>query len=184
MPGVAQERAIMSTVGYMKFDLVDRIVELVPGRSIRTVKSLTLSEEYLADHFRTFPVMPGVLMLESMAQSAGWLVRVSQDFARSLVLLVGAKNVSYKNFITPGQVLTLELECKSLNPDRSEFLGRGFCGQSEMVKARITLDHINLADRNPSLESVDHELIAHARMKFALIGGQACISTAAIPFSD
>jgi 3-hydroxyacyl-[acyl-carrier-protein] dehydratase len=70
----------------MKFTLVDRITELVPGRRICTIKSLTLSEEYLGDHFRTFPVMPGVLMLECMTQSAGWLVRATEDFAHSLVL--------------------------------------------------------------------------------------------------
>ncbi len=46
----------------MRFQLLDRILEVEPGKSIRMVKNLTLAEEYLADHFPTFPVMPGVLM--------------------------------------------------------------------------------------------------------------------------
>ena len=50
----------------MRFHLLDRIVEVRPGEALRAVKNLTLGEEYLADHFPTFPVMPGVLMLETL----------------------------------------------------------------------------------------------------------------------
>ncbi len=160
----------------MKFLLVDRITELLPGRRICTVKSLSLSEEYLGDHFRTFPVMPGVLMLECMAQSAGWLVRASQHFTHSLVFLASARNVTYKSFITPGGVLKMGVECKRLESAHSEFVGRGYCGEQEMVKARITLNHVNLADHNPTLESVDRALIAQARAQFALIGGEPFVS--------
>ncbi len=58
----------------MKFLLVDRIESIQPGQRIVTTKALTLAEEYLADHFPAFPVMPGVLMLEALVQSAAWLV--------------------------------------------------------------------------------------------------------------
>ena len=50
----------------MRFVLIDRIQEIVPGQSLTAVKNLSLAEEYLADHFPGFPVMPGVLMLEGM----------------------------------------------------------------------------------------------------------------------
>ena len=53
----------------MRFHLVDRILEIEPGRKIRMVKNLTLAEEYLADHFPGFPVMPGVLMLQTLVES-------------------------------------------------------------------------------------------------------------------
>ena len=56
----------------MRFNLVDRIVEVQPGRSLQAVKNLTLGEEYLADHFPTFPVMPGVLMLETLVEAGAW----------------------------------------------------------------------------------------------------------------
>ena len=58
----------------MRFTLVDRIVALEPGKTITAVKNLSLAEEYLADHFPGFPVLPGVLMLEAMTQAAAWLV--------------------------------------------------------------------------------------------------------------
>ena len=168
----------------MKFILVDRITELVLGRRICTIKSLSLAEEYLGDHFRTFPVMPGVLMLESMVQSAGWLVRATEDFAHSMVLLASARNVTYKSFITPGGVLRMEVDCKRMDADRSEFVGRGFCEDREMVKARITLDHLNLAQRSRNLEAVDRELITQARTQFALIGGVSFVAAQAAPRKD
>ena len=89
----------------MKFCLVDRIESIEPGKRIVTIKALSLAEEYLADHFPIFPVMPGVLMVEAMVQSAAWLVRVEQDFSKSLILLSSARNVRYGNFVAPGMVL-------------------------------------------------------------------------------
>ena len=66
----------------MRFLLIDRITELEPQKSITAVKNLSLAEEYLADHFPGFPVMPGVLMLETLVQAGGWLIRHSEDFAQ------------------------------------------------------------------------------------------------------
>src|SRR6266852_7155216 len=91
----------------MRFTLVDRIVHLEPGAKITTIKTLSLAEEYLADHFPSFPVMPGVLMLEAMTQAGAWLVRVGEDFAHSIVVLKEARNVKYSNFVASGQTLTV-----------------------------------------------------------------------------
>src|SRR4029453_8280527 len=55
--------------GLMRFHLVDRILDVEPGRRLRAVKFLTLAEEYLADHFPTFPVMPGVLQLQALIEA-------------------------------------------------------------------------------------------------------------------
>ena len=59
----------------MRFVLVDRIISQETGQSLVAVKNLSLAEEYLADHFPGFPVMPGVLMLEALTQAGAWLVR-------------------------------------------------------------------------------------------------------------
>src|SRR5438045_4046552 len=77
---------------FMRFVLVDRITELHPGQSLVAVKNLSLAEEYLADHFPGFPVMPGVLMLEAMTQAGAWLIGAREDFAHSAVLLKEARN--------------------------------------------------------------------------------------------
>ena len=67
----------------MKFILIDKVISLQSGKEIKTIKNVSLSEEYLADHFPTFPVLPGVLLLEGLIESASWLVRESQNFANS-----------------------------------------------------------------------------------------------------
>ena len=56
----------------MKFGLIDRIIELTRGERIVAVKAVTLAEEYLADHFPTFPVLPGVFVLEALAEAGAW----------------------------------------------------------------------------------------------------------------
>jgi len=153
----------------MKFILIDRITELVPGERIAGIKALTRSEEYLADHFPRFPVMPGVLMVEAMVQAASWLVRATEDFAHSMVQLAEARNVTYKSFVSPGQVFELVVEAKEIGTDSSRFVGVGRCGETEMVKAHLALRHFNLADADPAMEAVDQRLIACARQQMELL---------------
>jgi 3-hydroxyacyl-[acyl-carrier-protein] dehydratase len=153
----------------MKFVLIDRITELVPGQRIEAVKALTLAEEYLGDHFPTFPVMPGVLIVQALIEASSWLVRATEDYAHSMLLLAEARNVTYKNFVTPGQTLEVSVEAKSIEPDTSKFVGLGHCGQTEMVKAHWTLRHFNLADEDPTLADLDQRLISSARQQMALL---------------
>src|SRR5436190_21933679 len=94
----------------MRFNLVDRIVEVVPGKALRAVKNLTRGEEYLADHFPTFPVMPGVLMLQTLVEAGAWLLRLSEDFRHSVIVLREAKNVKYGTFMDPGRKMTITVE--------------------------------------------------------------------------
>src|SRR5580698_535970 len=94
----------------MRFSLVDRIVEVQPGKSLRAVKNLTLGEEYLADHFPTFPVMPGVLMLETLVEASAWLLRITEDFRHSVIVLREARNVKYGTFMEPGRQLAIRVE--------------------------------------------------------------------------
>src|SRR5262245_2071231 len=94
----------------MRFNLVDRIVEVQPGRLIRAVKNLTLGEEYLADHFPTFPVMPGVLMLETVVEAGAWLLRLSEDYRHSVIVLRETRIVKYGSFVVPGGRLNVTAE--------------------------------------------------------------------------
>ncbi len=153
----------------MKFILIDRITELVPGERISAVKAVSLAEEYLADHFPRFPVMPGVLLVEAMVQAAAWLVRVTEDFAHSMLQLAEAKNVTYKSFVPPGRVFELAVEAKGIHADSSRFVGVGRCGETEVVKAHLSLRHFNLAEKDPTLEAVDQRLIASARQQMKLL---------------
>src|SRR5207253_10441898 len=89
----------------MRFHLVDRIEAVKPGKSLRAVKHLTLAEEYLADHFPSFPVMPGVLQLQTLVEAAAWLLRLTDDYAQSVWVLREVRAVKYGTFVAPGHKL-------------------------------------------------------------------------------
>ena len=147
----------------MRFNLVDRVEAFSPGKRIVACKALSRAEEYLADHFPAFPVMPGVLMLETLVQSAAWLVRASEQFAHSMVVLAEARNVRYASFVQPGQVLRVEVTAESIGPEASRFRGSGLVDEQTAVSAKIALRHYNLAQCDPAAASVDEKLREHLR---------------------
>jgi 3-hydroxyacyl-[acyl-carrier-protein] dehydratase len=147
----------------MRFNLVDRIVEVEVGRWIRAVKNLTLGEEYLADHFPTFPVMPGVLMLQTLVEAGAWLLRISEDFRHSIIVLREAKNVKYGTFVTPGHRLIVTAELVERQELLATFKGKGEVEGSTTVSARFVLAPYNLGDRNPALRNTDERIVRHLR---------------------
>ncbi|MFN0137874.1 MAG: 3-hydroxyacyl-ACP dehydratase FabZ family protein [Phycisphaerae bacterium] len=153
----------------MRFVLIDRITELEPGKRIVAHKAVSLAEEYLADHFPTFPVLPGVFMLEALVQASAWVARAGLDFRPSLVVLKDARNVTYKSFCTPGQILTIQSECKELTAEQSVFAASGMIGDREIVKGRLTLRHLCLADSDPKMAETDEQLRQKARSLFGLV---------------
>jgi 3-hydroxyacyl-[acyl-carrier-protein] dehydratase len=153
----------------MRFNLIDRIVELEPGVLITAVKALTMAEEYLADHFPHFPVMPGVLMLEAMTQAGAWLVRASEDFAHSMVVLKQATNVKYGQFLEPGQTLVVTAEILKSGEGETKLKTRGAVNQHTIVSARLTLAQYNLADTRPDYAATDESLREELRGLFKLL---------------
>lgn len=147
----------------MRFVLIDRIVDLRPGESIVAVKNLSLGEEYLADHFPGFPVMPGVLMLEAMTQAGAWLVREMEDFAHSIILLKRARTIKYGSFVEPGRQLRLELNLVAHDERETEFKGKGMIDDQVVVGGRITLARYNLRERSPELHRTDALIVEHLR---------------------
>src|SRR5438552_7984430 len=111
----------------MRFNLVDEIRQLEPGRKIQAVKNLTLGEEYLADHFPTFPVMPGVLMLQALVEAGAWLLRLTEDYRHSVVVLREVKNIKYGSFMEPGRQLQLGVELNDRSEGLATMKGKGEC---------------------------------------------------------
>jgi len=155
----------------MRFNLVDRILEVEPGRRIRIAKNLTLGEEYLADHFPTFPVMPGVLMLQTLVEAGAWLLRISEDFRHSVVVLREAKNVKYGNFMEPGKSLVVSAELVESDESLATLKGKGEVEGNSTVSARFTLTRYNLRDRNPALAGADTRIVEHLRSVYAVLTG-------------
>src|SRR5262245_2152990 len=153
----------------MQFILIDRILELEPGRRIVAVKNLTLAEEYLAEHFPGFPVMPGVLMLEAVSQASAWLIRATEDYAHSVVVLKSAKAVRYGNFVTPGSQLSVETRIIGTSGSKTELQARGTVDGLSAVSGRIIMEAYNLRDRNPVLHTLDAEIVAGLKKSFMVL---------------
>ena len=170
----------------MRFVLIDRILELTPGESLVAVKNLSLAEEYLADHFPGFPVMPGVLMLEALTQAGAWLIRDMEDFAHSVIVLKLAKTIKYGSFVEPGRQLQLRVDLVAHGDSETTFKGAGIIDGQEMVKGRFTLTRYNLRDKNPSLHATDSLIVSGLRDLFGTlrkgsVGARAMLRDPASP---
>jgi 3-hydroxyacyl-[acyl-carrier-protein] dehydratase len=152
----------------VKFNLIDRIEAAGPDRIV-AFKYVSLAEEYLADHFPTFPVLPGVMMLEALTQAAGWVLHLRHDFARSMAVLKEARNVKYGQFVAPGNCLRVEVELNKPTDTGAVFKAVGWVGSSQALSARLELAYFDLAQRNPELAGIDRRLKEHHRRRWGLI---------------
>ncbi|RPI63751.1 MAG: beta-hydroxyacyl-ACP dehydratase [Planctomycetaceae bacterium] len=164
----------------MKFHLVDKIISLEPGKRIETIKALSLAEEYLADHFPAFPVLPGVMMLEALVQSAAWLVRVQQNFSKSIIVLGAARNVRYANFVAPGNIMTCKLEAMEITDSFAKFKGEAFVEGNTTVTGRLELRCFNLADKTPHLAEADKAVIEQLKSRWKLVHGPEALAAVGV----
>jgi len=95
----------------MHFRLIDKVIERGDDRLV-AIKQVSLSEEYLQDHFPTFPVLPGVLMLEAMVQAARELAD-PEDRANPPLVLASVRALKYGKFVTPGSTIRVTVQRKS-----------------------------------------------------------------------
>ena len=153
----------------MRFSLIDRITDLEKGKSISAVKNLSLAEEYLQDHFPGYPVMPGVLMVESLIQAGAWLMRYSEDFAYSTVMLKQARAVKFNNFVIPGRSLRVQLDIQKWEDAVCTFKATSHTDDGTAVSARLTLERFNIAEKNPELADTDAKLISYWKDLFQQI---------------
>jgi len=120
------------------FLLVDRIVEIEPGKRIVGIKNVTYNEPFFPGHFPNRPIMPGVLIIEAMAQTAGVLAFKSipgED--KKPVLFLGMDNVRFRKPVTPGDQLRLELEITRHRQAIFAFRGKAFVDGKLVAEADL-----------------------------------------------
>lgn len=110
------------------FLLVDRVVELEPGKRAVAIKQVTSNEPQFTGHFPDRPIMPGVLMVEALAQTAGIAVYTLDEYRGKLGLFAGIDDCRFKRMVVPGDTLRLEVNVEKL---------RGMFGR---VRASATVD--------------------------------------------
>ena len=117
--------------------MVDEILELAPGKSIKAVKHIAPDEDYFRDHFPGFPVVPGVLLTEMMAQAAGKCL-AAEDLSRGRPMLAQIKAASFREWVGPGMTVILIAEVKVSRPQfatancRAEVNGQAVCSAELM----------------------------------------------------
>ena len=147
----------------MRFWLLDRIQSVKPHEELTAVKNVTMSEEYLADHFPEFPVLPGVFMLEAATQAGAWLLRLSENFAHSIISLKEARNVKYADFVAPGQQLEVTVSILKKDDRLATMKVEGQIDGRPTLSGRIVLERYNLVDQDPVFRETDEKIIQHFR---------------------
>jgi beta-hydroxyacyl-ACP dehydratase FabZ len=143
------------------FLLVDRIIGYDPGKRVVGIKNVTLNEPFFAGHFPGAPVMPGVLIVEAMAQTAGVMMLASMpDRETKLVFFTGIDGAKFRHPVVPGDQLRLELTVLKLRPRYIKLRGEAYVDGLLVAEAEIssalvdrsivaTCDQINSAAFTP-----------------------------------
>ncbi|WP_295644812.1 3-hydroxyacyl-ACP dehydratase FabZ [uncultured Methylibium sp.] len=122
------------------FLLVDRVLEMEPGRRIKALKNVTINEPFFVGHFPHRPVMPGVLILEALAQAAALLafsVEGEGTDQNSVIYFVGIDAARFKRPVEPGDQLTLEVEVDRVRAGIHKFHVRAKVGEELAAEAQL-----------------------------------------------
>lgn len=122
------------------FLLIDRVLELVPGESIVALKNVTMNEEFFMGHFPSRPVMPGVMILEAMAQAGGVLAYKSHETLPDenvIYYFAGIDNARFRRVIEPGDQLRLEVRVVKAKREIWKFEGKAYVGDELACSAEF-----------------------------------------------
>jgi 3-hydroxyacyl-[acyl-carrier-protein] dehydratase len=139
----------------MRWFWIDRFIEFVPGSHAKAIKNVTLAEEHLHDHFPGFPIMPGSLMLEGMAQTGGILLGQTSDF-NEIVILAKVPNVTFHSWACPGDTLIYAARLTNVRPEGGAVECTAHVGDRLVAEAEIVFSHLD-RKANDALASLDQK---------------------------
>jgi 3-hydroxyacyl-[acyl-carrier-protein] dehydratase len=121
------------------FLLIDRVVEFDRAKRITAIKNVTINEPFFNGHFPGYPIMPGVLVVEAMAQ-AGCILLLSEvaDRESKLVVFTGIERAKFRRPVTPGDQLRIEVEVLSFKPRAGRMEGKAFIDGKLACEATLT----------------------------------------------
>jgi beta-hydroxyacyl-ACP dehydratase FabZ len=121
------------------FLLIDRIIEMEPGKRIVGLKNVTINEPYFVGHFPGLPIMPGVLILESMAQAGGVLVKKSMNVPdEKLMFFMGIDKAKFRRPVVPGDQIRLEIDVLSLHARFARVRGKAYVDGTLVAEAELS----------------------------------------------
>ena len=121
------------------FILVDRILDIVPGERITGLKNVTINEPFFQGHFPGIPVMPGVLIIEAMAQAGGVLIAETVDLESmgALIYFMSIDKVKFRKPVEPGDQLILELELLKIRSNAARMAGLAKVGDTLVAQGEF-----------------------------------------------
>jgi 3-hydroxyacyl-[acyl-carrier-protein] dehydratase len=126
----------------MRWMWIDRFVEFEKGSHAKAVKNVTLAEEHLHDHYPGFPVMPGSLMLEGMAQTGGILLGAVHDF-RHVVILAKVPKITFHSWAVPGDSLIYSAKLLEAREEGGMVECTAHVGERLVAEAEIVFAHVD-----------------------------------------
>jgi 3-hydroxyacyl-[acyl-carrier-protein] dehydratase len=133
------------------FLLIDRVIEITRKQRIVAIKNVTINEPFFAGHFPDLPIMPGVLIVEAIAQAGGALILTEvEDRADKLMLFTGIERARFRRPVVPGDQLRLEVEVKAWRPNAVRLEGIAYVGDKRVAEATVTC---RLVDRSRARQS-------------------------------
>ncbi|QGG47468.1 beta-hydroxyacyl-(acyl-carrier-protein) dehydratase FabZ [Heliorestis convoluta] len=120
------------------FLLIDRIVELEVGKSAVALKNVTINEPFFPGHFPGHPVMPGVLIIEALAQTGAVALLKMPEYAGKIAFFAGIDGARFRRQVVPGDTLRLEVEMKALRRNIGKATGKAYVGEDLVCEAELT----------------------------------------------
>src|ERR1700739_4145086 len=120
------------------FLLIDRVIDLTPRERIIAIKNVTINEPFFQGHFPNLPIMPGVLVVEAIAQAGGALLLTEvEDRDQKLMVFTGIERARFRRPIIPGDQVRIEVEVKSWRMNAVRMEGKAFVGDKRVAEATV-----------------------------------------------
>ncbi|MBQ8634526.1 3-hydroxyacyl-ACP dehydratase FabZ [bacterium] len=121
------------------FLLIDRITECVPAKYSKGYKNVSFNEPFFQGHFPNNPIMPGVLQIEALAQTAAPILMLMDEYKGKLTLFAGVEGAKFKNIVRPGDKLEMETECLKIKGPIAKCIGRSYVDGKLCTEATLTV---------------------------------------------
>jgi 3-hydroxyacyl-[acyl-carrier-protein] dehydratase len=170
--GVAARKKLAE--GRVRYFLLDRVTDIIPGESARGIKNVTLTDEVLHDHFPDYPILPGALVVEAMAQLAGFLLEVTHNEEGKptlRALLVQIEKARFSSPAEPGDQIELSVKCGSALEAAAQVDCEAHVRGQRIARAQLTF----------MLKAIDSERVHEQRRYLYRLWTKSLVTNVRIP---
>ena len=140
------------------FLMIDRVIDITRRERIVAIKNVTMNEPFFAGHFPNLPIMPGVLIVEAIAQAGGALLLTEvEDRADKLMVFTGIERARFRRPVVPGDQLRIEVEVKAWRVSAVRMEGKVFVGDKRVAEATVTCQLVDRSRTRPGAAEAEPE---------------------------